>query len=115
MTTRPQVPMTPAVFHILLSLADAERHGYGIMREVHQRTDNAFRLGPGTLYRSIQRLSDAGYIEACCEDPEDDRKRFYRITEVGRQAAAEEARRLLGLVRQSEAKKILTDVELAPS
>ena len=113
--TKPAIPMTPAVFHILLSLADAERHGYGIMKEVHERTGNAFRLGPGTLYRSIQRMSDAGYIEARDEAPEDDRKRFYRITDAGREAASREAKRLLDLVRQSEAKKIITGVELTLS
>lgn len=113
-TTKPAVPMTPAVFHILLSLADAERHGYGIMREVHERTKSGFRLGPGTLYRSIQRLAEAGFIESCGEDPVDDRKRYYRITERGRAAAAAEARRLLDLVRQSEAKQVLSGVELAP-
>lgn len=115
MTTKPAAPMTPAVFHILLSLADAERHGYGILREVRERTDDTFRLGPGTLYRSIQRMVETGYIEPCGEDPDDDRKRFYRLTEAGRRAAAQEARRLLELVRQSEAKKILSGVELAAS
>jgi DNA-binding PadR family transcriptional regulator len=78
------IPLTPAVFHILLALADKERHGYGIMKEVAARTDGKVILGPGTLYGTISRLLEAGLIKESEErsDPQlnDERRRFYRIT-----------------------------------
>ena len=104
-------PMTPAVYQILLSLADQKRHGYGIMQEVDERTAGEVRLGPGTLYRSIKRMRKAGLIEAT-EDPagvsdDDDRRRFYGMTEPGRQLLAEEARRLARLVTQAQGKNVI--------
>ena len=115
MVQRDSVPMTPAVYQILLSLADAERHGYGIMQEVARRTDGEVQLGPGTLYRSIKRMRRAGLIEAA-EDPysgpgEEDRRRFYRITDGGRRVLHDEARRLSRLVAQAHAKRVLNDPE----
>ena len=96
-----------AVFHILVSLADQERHGYAIMQDVHARTDRQLRLGPGTLYGSIKRLLNDGLIEELDErpDPEHDdvRRRYYRITPRGRKAAIEEASRLAKLLRQARA------------
>ena len=96
-----------AVFHILVSLADQERHGYAIMQDVHARTDRQLRLGPGTLYGSIKRLLNDGLIEELDErpDPENDdvRRRYYRITPRGRKAAIEEASRLAKLLRQARA------------
>ncbi len=104
-------PLTPAVFHILLALADGERHGYGIMQEVSARTDGKVILGPGTLYGTINRLLEAGWIEEAGErnDPElnDERRRYYRITGKGRRAAVTEAERLQGLVRVARAKHLL--------
>jgi DNA-binding PadR family transcriptional regulator len=96
-----------AIFHILVSLADQERHGYAIMQDVHARTDGQLRLGPGTLYGSIKRLLHDGLIEELDErpDPENDdvRRRYYRITPRGRQAAIEESARLAKLLRQARA------------
>ncbi len=96
-----------AVFHILVSIADQERHGYAIMQDVHTRTDGQLRLGPGTLYGSIKRLLHDGLIEELDErpDPENDdvRRRYYRITPRGRKAAIEEASRLAKLLRQARA------------
>ena len=109
MTT--EAPITPAVYQILLSLADGDRHGYGIMQEVDERTDGEIRLGPGTLYRSIKRLRKAGIIEASelsdSVGDDDDRRRFYRITASGRTMLENEARRLVRLVAQAETKRVL--------
>src|SRR5947209_11002735 len=94
--------LTPAMFHILMAVADRDRHGYGIMQEIAARTDGAVRLGPGTLYRSIKTLLEDGMIEesGVRPDPEldDERRRYYRITAMGMQAAGDEARRLERLV-----------------
>jgi len=96
-----------AIFHILVSIADQERHGYAIMQDVHARTDGQLRLGPGTLYGSIKRLLHDGLIEELDErpDPENDdvRRRYYRITPRGRKVAIEEASRLAKLLRQARA------------
>ncbi len=106
-----EASMTPAVYQILLSLADGDRHGYGIMQEVDERTDGEMRLGPGTLYRSIKGLRKAGLIEALeVAEPKgggDDRRRFYRITVSGRKMLENEARRLARLVAQAETKRVL--------
>ena len=104
-----QHPMaiTSAQFHILLTLAEGERHGYAIMQEVHRRTDGAVELGPGTLYRSIKQLLDRGFIE---EMPLDDRdepgarkmRRSYALTAEGKTRTLEEARRLQDLMEWAE-------------
>jgi DNA-binding PadR family transcriptional regulator len=99
------------VLHILLSLADEERHGYGIMREVEGRTGGEMRLGPGTLYGSIKRMLGDGLIGESDErpDPEldDSRRRYYRITDFGREVAGVEAARLERLVISARDKKLL--------
>jgi len=104
-------PLTPAVFHILLALADEERHGYGIMQEIAQRTGGEVRLGPGTLYGTIKRMLAEGFIEESGERPEaspdEERRRYYRLTASGRAAASAEARRLAQLVRVSRRKRLL--------
>ncbi len=106
------IPLTPAVFHILLALADRERHGYGIMQEVSARTAGKVVLGPGTLYGTISRMLLAGYIEESGErsDPQlnDERRRYYRITAKGRRAAATEAERLEELLLIARAKRVLS-------
>ena len=106
------LPLTPAVFHILLALADAERHGYGIIKEVEARTGGAVRLGPGTLYGSIRRMLEEGLIEESDErpDPEadDERRRYYRLTDFGRRVATAEAQRLAALVSAARAKRLLS-------
>jgi DNA-binding PadR family transcriptional regulator len=93
------------VLHILVSLADGERHGYAIMQEVVARTSGAVRLGPGTLYGSIKRMLDDGLIEELDERPDpagdDVRRRYYRITSQGRRVAREEIGRLASLVRHA--------------
>ena len=85
------LPLTPAVFHVLLALADSERHGYGIMQEVAARTNGMMRMGPGTLYGSIKRMLAAGLIEESGERPDpaldDERRRYYRLTDFGRRVA----------------------------
>lgn len=104
--TRP----SPSEFHILLALADAERHGYGIMAEVVERTGGRFRLGPGTLYTAIKRMLSRGWIEASVErpDPQDDqRRRYYRLTSIGHQVLVEEAEYLAGIVRLAREKHLL--------
>jgi DNA-binding PadR family transcriptional regulator len=107
-----QPPLNPSEFEILLALADGEKHGYAIMQEVHARTEGRTRLGPGTLYGAIKRMLDGGLIEETEEraDPtrDDQRRRYYRITDAGRRLAEAEAQRLAELVRESLAKRLLT-------
>ena len=105
------LPLSPAVFHILLALANGERHGYGIMREIAAATNGQMHIGPGTLYRSIRQMLDAGMIEESDERPDpaldDERRRYYRLTGFGRQVAQAEAARLAQLVRAAEARRLL--------
>ena len=100
------------MFHILLALADKERHGYDIMREVDERTESKMRLGPGTLYGSIKRMLNDGLIEELDErpDPEldDERRRYYRLSDLGRRIAIAEAERLEKLVKSARLKKLLS-------
>jgi DNA-binding PadR family transcriptional regulator len=107
----PTAPLTPAVFHILVVLADGNLHGYGIMQEVDRITGGETRLGPGTLYRSIQRMLVDGLIEevsiAAHDEADDDRRRFYRLTKKGRAIATNEARRLAALVAAARRHKLL--------
>jgi DNA-binding PadR family transcriptional regulator len=104
-------PLPSAAFHILLSLADEDLHGYGIMRQVELQTNGRMRLGPGTLYSSIQALLENGLIVEA--DPSgraataDERRRYYRLTAAGRKLARSEAERLADLLRVARAKKIL--------
>lgn len=111
------LPLTPAVFHILLALADGERHGYGIMQEVTRRTEGKVRLGPGTLYGSIKRMLHEGLIEESDERPDpgldDERRRYYRLTNLGYRVAAAEAERLEALVGVARAKRFLRGTEPA--
>src|SRR6266702_334150 len=107
------LPLTPAVFHILLALADSERHGYGIMQEIALRTDGKMRMGPGTLYGSIKRMLADGLIEESGERPDpsldDERRRYYRLTGFGLRVVQAEAERLALLVRVARRKKVLLD------
>jgi DNA-binding PadR family transcriptional regulator len=105
-------PLNHSEFHILLALADDERHGYGIMQEVEERSAGTVRLGPGTLYGAIKRMLAAGLIEESAKRPiskedDDQRRCYYRLTRLGRKIAAEEARRLASLVRVAEAKRLV--------
>jgi DNA-binding PadR family transcriptional regulator len=106
-----QEPLTPAVFHILLSLAEGEKHGYAIMQEISDRTGGQMTMGPGTLYGTIKRLIEAGLIEESGErsDPnlDDQRRRYYRLTARGRKKAIIESERLAELVRVARTKSLL--------
>lgn len=105
------LPLTPAVFHILLALADSERHGYGIMQEIAARTNGGVRMGPGTLYGSIKRMLADGLIEASDERPDpaldDERRRYYRLTGFGRRVLIAEAQRLEQVVQIAQSKHVL--------
>jgi DNA-binding PadR family transcriptional regulator len=104
-------PLTAAVFHILISLADEDRHGYGIMQEVAERTARQTMMGPGTLYGTLKRMMEAGLVEESGErnDPRagGERRRYYRLTRRGRAAAVAEAERLEALVRAAREKRLL--------
>src|SRR3954451_6655548 len=100
--TQEIAPLTPPVFHILLSLAGEERHGYGIMQDVAEQTDGALQLGPGTLYGCLKRMAGAGLVEQSGNRPDpaldDERRRYYRMTALGRRVVRAEATRLAGAV-----------------
>jgi DNA-binding PadR family transcriptional regulator len=104
------LPLTPAIAHILLALADEERHGYAIMQEVEHLTAGRTRMGPGTLYGTIKRLLASGLIERADErpDPEldDERRRYYRITRLGAQVLEAETARMATLVGAAKAKRV---------
>src|SRR5215471_18795101 len=104
-------PLPSAAFHILLALADEDRHGYAIMRQVAEQTEGRMRLGPGTLYSSIQALLEENLIEEVEPRADDqlghERRRYYRLTAAGRKLARSEAERLADLLRVARAKKIL--------
>lgn len=102
-------PLPAAAFQILLALADEDLHGYGIMRQVEEQTGGRVRLGPGTLYSSIQALVEENLIEEIdhADNAVDERRRYYRLTSSGRKLARAEAERLADLLRVARAKKIL--------
>ena len=101
------LPLPAATFHILLALAEEDRHGYAIIQDVEERTGGELRMSAGTLYRSIQRMLEQGLIVEPRERPlredDDERRRYYRITELGTAVAKAEARRLTQLVRMARA------------
>jgi DNA-binding PadR family transcriptional regulator len=105
------LPLTPAVFNILLALADGEKHGYGIMQEVEANTKGQVLMGPGTLYGSIKRMLQADLIEESDEraDPQmdDQRRRYYKLTALGRRTLRMEAERLASQVQIARTKNIL--------
>ncbi len=112
-TQKPEamLPLTPAVFHILLALADGEKHGYGIMQEVAAITDGEVKMGPGTLYGTIKRMLEAGLIEESGERPDpkldDERRRYYKLTDFGGRVARAEARRLATLLGVAQTKRVM--------
>ncbi|HEY7394591.1 MAG TPA: PadR family transcriptional regulator [Gemmatimonadaceae bacterium] len=111
------LPLTPAVLHILLALADGERHGYAIAQEVETTTGAQIRMGPGTLYGSIQRMLSANLIEespARRRSPDDDeRRRYYRMTTLGRRALDLELQRLASIVEAARSKQLLRGPSIA--
>lgn len=103
------LPLKSNWFHVLLSVADREQHGYGIMQEVLERTDGRVRLWPATLYGSLRRLLDEDLIEECQRRPgadaDDLRRRYYRLTPFGRRVLAAEIARLEGLLKAARVKR----------
>jgi DNA-binding PadR family transcriptional regulator len=95
------LPLTPAVLNVLLALADGEKHGYAIMRDVESMTSGQMTMGPGTLYGTIKRLLAISFIEECDERPDpsldDQRRRYYRLTPLGGQVLAAEVQRLVDI------------------
>jgi DNA-binding PadR family transcriptional regulator len=110
MTTKPNPPLTPAVFHILLALSSGERHGYGIMKQVELDSQGKVNMGPGTLYGSLKRMLEAGLVEESDKrvDPEmdDQRRIYYRITGIGAQALAAELERYNRIVTLARERKL---------
>jgi DNA-binding PadR family transcriptional regulator len=98
------LPLSPHQFHILLALTDGERHGYGVIQDVEQRTGGDMRLGTGTLYTAIARLVALGLIGDAGR--EDDRRRYYRLLPLGRAVLQAETRRLEALVRHAHARGV---------
>jgi len=103
------IPLSPTIVYILLALADRERHGYSIVKEIECSTDGMVRLFPGTLYRLLKQLVAEGWIvENERKDPDDDqRRRYYRLTRWGRSVVVAESERLLAVVRLAQARKLL--------
>lgn len=112
-TTSPNQPLTPAVFHILLVLAGAERHGYGIMKQVEADSQGKVAMGPGTLYGSLKRMLEAGLVRESDRrvDPEmdDQRRIYYQITGAGRDALAAELERYRRIVAVAQQRKLLAE------
>ena len=105
------LPLTPSMFHVLIALADGEKHGYAIIKEVQRRTGGRLRLGAGTLYALVRRFLEQGVIEESSERPDpaldDERRRYYRLTAFGRTVAEAEAGRLEELIRMARAKRLV--------
>ena len=105
------LPLTPVAFEILLALADGEQHGYSIMREVERRSNGAVALHPGTLYRALARLLESGLIDELDERPDpahdDERRRYYQLTNTGIAVARAEAERLAGQLAAARQRKLL--------
>jgi DNA-binding PadR family transcriptional regulator len=105
------LPLTPAVFHILVALAEGERHGYGIMRQVADDTEGALQLGPGTLYGCLQRMLAAGLVEESDWRPDpqldDERRRYYRTSDLGGRVVRAEAKRLAAAVTAARSRRLL--------
>ncbi len=105
-----QLPLKPALFQILLALEGGERHGYGIIKEVERSTDGQTRLEPSPLYRRLKRLLDSGIVEEADKRPvpelDDERRRYYRLTDYGRALLAAEAQRLVALAGSERVKNL---------
>ena len=112
-----QEPLTPALFHVLLALADGEKHGYAILKEVARRTGGKVQLSAGTLYGIIKRLNAEDWIVESNKRPvaglDDERRRYYRLTELGRRVAVSEARRLEELLAMARNKNLFRKPEVA--
>jgi DNA-binding PadR family transcriptional regulator len=109
-TTNSTQPLTPAVFHILLALSNIERHGYGIMKQIEADTQGKVNMGNGTLYGSLKRMLDAGFVEESDKhvDPamDDERRIYYRITDLGKKALNAELERYKRIVTLAQERKL---------
>ncbi len=105
------LPLTPSMFEVLIALADGEKHGYAIIKEVNRRTGGRVALSAGTLYTIIRRFADEGIIEEAAERPDpaldDERRRYYRLTDFGRAVARAEAERMETALRMARAKELI--------
>jgi DNA-binding PadR family transcriptional regulator len=108
--TQEFLPLPSSSFHVLLVLAQGEKHGYAIMQEVERISEGAVRMGPGTLYGTIKRLLEGGLVEETNERPDpvldDERRRYYRITGVGERVVAAEVRRLSTMIERSVLRRL---------
>jgi len=115
--TEPFLPLTSAMFQILLALADGNKHGYAILKDVSRRSEGKIRLSAGTLYGNLARLESAGLIAESSKRPEfsldDERRRYYRLTDFGREVAVAEARRMEEAIAQAHAKHLFAKPETA--
>jgi DNA-binding PadR family transcriptional regulator len=115
--TEPFLPLTPAMFQILLALADGNKHGYAILKDVSRRSEGKIRLSARTLYGNLARLEGAGLIAESSKRPEfsldDERRRYYRLTDLGREVAVAEARRMEEAIALAHAKHLFTKPETA--
>ncbi len=107
------LPLTPPVFHILLALADEERHGYSIMQDVARQTNDGLQMGPGTLYGCLKRMLASGLIEEAEERPDpamdDERRRYYRMTSLGNRTVRAEAQRIATALYAAKSKRIFAE------
>jgi DNA-binding PadR family transcriptional regulator len=113
LTIEDLLPLPAATLHILLAVADGERHGYAIIQDVEVRTDGELRMSAGTLYRSIARMVEQGLISEVAKRrtrAEDERRRYYRLTPFGTAVARAEVRRLSQLVRHARARGLTPEV-----
>src|SRR5262245_23648181 len=103
------LPLTPPVFHVLIALADGDKHGYAILKEVEERTEGKMQLSTGTLYAVIKRLLNDGLIKEIDERPtrDDERRRYYQLTPFGKQVASAEAERLDDMVLAARDKRLI--------
>ena len=110
------LPLKPQDFHILFVLLDGDRHGYGMVKEIDRQTDGQIRLEAGNLYRSVRRLIKQGLIAETDRRPapesDDERRRYYSVTEFGRQVVAAETDRMRAVVAAAEARLVVSDGEV---
>ena len=112
---KPKVPpLTPAVFHILLALADGRKHGYAILKQVNADGGHSLRMGPGTLYGSLQRMQASGLVQES-EDASDERRRFYDLTGSGQRALVNELERLRGVLTAATRKGLASPASFGAS
>lgn len=105
------MPLTPAVFFILLALAEGEKHGYAIMQDVGELSSREVKMGPGTLYTTLQRLLELGLIEETRSDGSERRRRYYRLCRPGKALLEAEVARMDEVVRMARSRKLVPDAK----